>query len=250
MTKLAWNSAGTRYFETGIERGVLYLPGAPGVAWSGLTGVSEAPSGGDITPSYIDGIKYQNYASREDFEATVTAYTYPEEFDTCIGVSLIGNGLFATQQKKRSFGMSYQTRVGNDTDGVEHAYKIHLVYNAMAETSDQDHKSMSESTDADEFSWHILTKPPSIAGFTPTAHFMIDSRHTTSELLSTIEDFLYGTPTEDPRLPTIDELVFIFNDYSVQTFDAGFLGQSYISHYDAGVVGRITPDVILDGGTP
>jgi hypothetical protein len=250
MTKLAWNSVGSRFFETGVDRGVLYLKDVPGVAWSGLTSISEAPSGGEVTPFYIDGVKFKNATAREDFEATITAYTYPEEFDSCIGVTLIGHGLFATQQKKHSFGLSYRTRVGNDIEGVEHAYKIHIVYNATAETSDQDYKTLGDNTDVGEFSWHIVTRPPSIAGFTPTAHYVIDSRQTTESLLTALEDILYGTNTDEPRLPTLDELIFIFNDYAEQNFDAGFLNQPYVSHYDAGVVGRVAPEVVLDGGTP
>lgn len=249
MTKLAWNSAGTRYYETGIDRGVLYLAGVPGVAWSGLTGVAEAPTGGNITAAYIDGVKYQNVASREDFEATITAYTYPEEFDSCIGVSEIRNGLFVTQQKKKSFGFSYRTLVGNDLDGIDHAYKIHIVYNAMAETSNTNNKTMGQDQGAGEFSWHVLTKPPLFTAFTPTAHLVIDTRHTTKNLLEQIETILYGTDTDEPRLPGIDEMIFIFSDYVDQNFDAGFLGQPYVVTYDAGVVGRVAPDAVIDGGT-
>lgn len=236
MTKLVWNAIGERFFETGVERGVLYLDGVAGVPWNGLISVSESPSGGDVTPYYIDGIKYLNVVSGEEFAATIEAFTYPDEFNQCDGASRISNGLFATQQKKKSFGLSYRTRIGNDVDGVDHAYKIHVVYNAITTPTQRSNSTLTDSVEADNFSWSIVTKPPTFTGYKPTSHFVIDTREVTADLLSEIEDILYGSDTTPARLPDVPELISIFTAFPDTFEDAGPLVDDY--------------DNVLDGGAP
>ena len=210
MARLDWNATGVRFYETGVDRGVLYVGDAPGVAWTGLTSINEAPTGGDARAFYIDGVKYLNLASSEEFEATINAFSSPPEFGPCDGTVSIQNGLFVTQQPRKQFGFSYRTKIGNDTDGAEHAYKIHLVYNALAKPSSRDNGTMGDSTDPTGFSWAITTLPPSMTGYKPTAHMVIDSRYTLASTLVTVEDILYGSDTNSPRLPSPDELIAIF----------------------------------------
>jgi hypothetical protein len=247
--QLVWNAVGERTFEVGVDHGVLYIDGIDGVAWNGLISVNESPSGGDVTPYYVDGIKYLNVAAAEEFEATVEAYTYPDEFGVCDGTAPVKNGLFATQQPKKSFGLSYRTKIGNDVDGADHAYKIHLVYKAMAAPSDRQHHSMSDSIDPFNFSWKIVTKPPTFIGYKPTAHFVIDSREVPSDLMNQISDILYGTADTAPRLPSVPELLFIFTEYEASVFDAGFLTEEYFTTFDAGIIPAAQTSTI-DGGMP
>ena len=249
MAQLVWNVVGERFFETGIDHGVLYVGGANGVAWNGLLAVSESPSGGDVSPFYVDGIKYLNYASAEEFEATIEAYTYPDEFEACDGTVSVGHGLSATQQAKKSFGLCYRTKIGNDLDGINHAYKVHLIYNATASPSNQENRSIGESIEPFNFSWKIVTKPPTMIGYKPTAHFVIDSRETPSDLMNQISDILYGSLASPPRLPSVGELISIFTTYQVSVFDAGNLTDTYYSTIDAGNVGD-PYTAIVDGGTP
>ncbi len=248
MTRLAWANIGERTFETGVDRGVLYIRDLPGIAWSGLTSVKESSSGGDTKANYIDGVKYGDRRKREEFEATIEAYTYPDEFNACNGVIMLGNGLYATQQRRKPFGFSYRTLVGNDVEGVEHAYKIHLVYNARTQPAGQDHSTMGGSIEPFMFSWKITTKAP-LFDFQPTAHFVIDSRDTPAELMARIEDLLYGTHDIAPKLPTVGELLFMFKTYEKLVFDAGDVNDVPYVWYDSG--GPLTiHDEIFDGGTP
>jgi hypothetical protein len=248
VARIAWNAVGERRFETGVDRGVLYVENEDGVPWNGLTSVSEDPDGGEATPYYIDGVKYLNHMSQEDFKATINAYTYPDEFGVCEGTAPVGNGLFVTQQTRKSFGLSYRTMVGNDVEGVDHAYKIHLIYNAMAETSDREHESLSDDVEAAEFSWNLVTTPPTFTGYRPTAHFVIDSREVPSDLLTSIEDILYGSQGETARLPSVPELLFLFEEYQASVFDAGTLVEEYFQTFDAGVVPELYTDLIDGGG--
>ena len=210
MSRLTWGAIGERFYEMGVDHGVLYLANQIGVAWTGLTSVEEAPSGGEPKPYYIDGIKFLNIAAAEEFEATLNALFSPPEFAVCDGISAVQNGLFATQQPRVSFGLSYRTRLGNDVDGADHAYKIHLVYNALAAPSDRPNKTLGDSVDPTIFSWGITTLPPSVTGLKPTAHFVIDSRSTDPIKLSNVEDILYGSDVVSASLPTPDELIAIF----------------------------------------
>lgn len=210
MPRLIWGAAGERFFETGLDRGVLYLPSDPGVVWNGLISISESPDGGEAKPYYLDGIKYLNVSASEEYAATISAYFYPREFGVCDGQVSIQNGLIATQQPRKSFGLSYRTRVGNDVVSSDFSYKIHLVYNALAEPSSRQNSTLGGSTDPSSFSWVISTKPPTITGYKPTAHLVIDARFTDPTILATVEDILYGTETDLARLPDPDELIAIF----------------------------------------
>jgi hypothetical protein len=213
MAVMNWGAAGTRFYETGIDRGVLFPPSGIGVPWSGLTAVKEAPTGGDPKPYYIDGIKFLQIAANEEFNATITAYSAPREFAVCDGTGSLYAGLFATQQPRKQFNFSYRTMVGNDVDGQDHAYKIHLVYNALAKPSNQDNNSLSDSTDPNEFSWEITTVPVNFEGMKPTAHLFIDSRYVDPDVLQALEAMLYGTEFFDPKFPNADDLFNLFANY-------------------------------------
>lgn len=210
--RLDWGAVGERFFETGIDQGVLYLPSQAGVPWTGLISVSENPSGGEAKPYYIDGTKYLNVASAEEYEATINALGSPKEFGLCDGNVSIHPGLFVTRQPRRPFGLSYRTLLGNDLNGSNHGYKIHLVYNALAAPSQRTNNTLNNSGDPSTFSWNITTKPPSITGYKPTAHLVIDSRFTDLEKMAAVQDLLYGTDEDDPTLPTPDELIAVFED--------------------------------------
>lgn len=212
MTRLAWGRAGTRYFEAGVDRGVLYVGTAPGVPWDGLISVEEKPSGGTARARYIDGKKYLNEVTvNEEFEAVVTAYMYPKEFEPCDGSAQVRNGFFLGQQRRKAFGLSYRTIVGNDTDGTSHAYKIHLVYNAIANPATRKNDTLNDSPDPTQFSWDLTTRPPLTPGYRPTAHFVIDSRYINPVTLASIENVLYGTDSTPPTLPTFAQLLTIFD---------------------------------------
>lgn len=211
MTKLLWDQSGSRYYETGLDRGVLFVGTQTGAAWSGLISVSESPTGAEAKPYYIDGFKYLNIAAAEEFEATITAFSAPIEFAPCDGRVILNNGLFATQQPRSPFNFSYRTKIGNDIDGVEHAYKIHIVYNALAAPTSRDYTTIGDQAEPAQLSWAITTLPPKITGLRPTAHFAIDTRVSSSAFLGAIEDILYGTALDEPRLPQPAELITLAN---------------------------------------
>lgn len=216
MTKLQWNSVGSRYYEGGIDRGVLYIDDQTGVAWNGLTSVAENPSGGEAQPFYLDGIKYLNTSSPEEFQATLTAFTYPLEFEHCSGTYEPRPGMYLTQQKRKSFNLSYRTRIGNDLDN-DYGYKIHLVYNALASPTNRPNSTFDSAIDPMDFSWNLTTRPPSISGYKPTSHIVIDSRYTDPTILSLVENILYGTDTDSPRMPSFAELISIFDTIATLT---------------------------------
>lgn len=197
MAELVWGDIGQRYFESGIDRGVLYPPTGSGVAWNGITGISESPSGGTPKPFYADGFKYLNLSSAEEYGANLTAISAPDEFAKFDGTRSVLNGLFITQQKRESFGLSYRTMVGNGTDGTEHGYKIHLIYNALASATSRNYQTISATPNPLSMSWQITTVPPEITGYRPSAHFIVDSRYTPKNIMITIESWLYGTLFED-----------------------------------------------------
>ena len=250
MTRLEWGVVGERFYETGVDRGVLYILDGDAVAWNGLVSVSEAPTGGEPNPYYLDGVKYLNLSSGEEYEATIEAYTYPDEFAQCEGVASIRNGLFVTQQSKKSFGLAYRTKIGNDVNGVDHGYKIHLVYGALAGPSPRGHLTISDTSEALNFSWQITTKPPAINEYKPASHFIIDSMDTPGELLAIIEDILYGKVDAAPRLPSVSELLFIFNSYDTTIFDAGAPTEPYYSTLDGGRPPASAQSSTVDGGVP
>lgn len=215
MARLQWGTVGSRFYETGIDRGVLYVDGEAGVAWSGLTSVEQNPSGGDPKAYYIDGAKYLNVASAEEFEATISAFTYPDLFAECDGTAQVRSGMFLTQQRRKPFGFSYRTLIGNDLDATGHGYKIHIVYNALAAPSQSSYATVDDSPEPADFSWTVTTRPPAITGYKRTAHVVIDSRSTDIAVLSAIEDVLYGDETNSPRLPSISELMTMYDDLYV-----------------------------------
>lgn len=214
MSRLMWNDAGQRFYETGIDRGVLYPNGADGVAWNGLTSVAVHPSGGSARSYYMDGVKYLNIPSSEEYVATIKAYTYPDEFAQCDGTTRVHSGLFITQQARKSFGFSYRTKVGTDLDG-DSGYKIHIVYNALAEPSDKTYNSIGDSIEPIDFSWEITTLPPEMTGYKRSAHLEIDTRSSNPSALLDVENILYGTEENEARLPTLTELIEVFDVYAI-----------------------------------
>ena len=210
MTKLNWDVQGERYYETGVSKGVLYPfkegKYSKGVAWNGLTAVTESPSGAEPTPLYADNIKYLNLLSNEEFAATVEAYTYPDEFAECDGSAELAAGVSVGQQKRIPFGMSYVTKVGNDTDGQDYGYKIHLIYGALAKPSQKNYATINDNPEAITFSWELSTTPVAVPNLKPTACITIDSTKVGSDKLKKIEDKLYGTESEEATLPTPTEL--------------------------------------------
>ena len=213
MSKLVWDETGKRFYETGVKQGVLY-PQAnggtypKGVAWNGLTSVSESPEGAEPEPLYADDIKYLNLMSVEEFKATIEAYTYPDEFAECDGSASIAEGVTVGQQKRKPFGLCYRTTLGNDVDGNGHGYKLHLVYGALAAPSEKNFESINDSPEAATFSWELSTTPVAISkdGFQPTASITIDSTKADSTKLKALEDILYGSTENEPRLPLPDEV--------------------------------------------
>jgi len=210
VSRLTWNAYGERFYELGIDRGVLYIAANPGVAWTGLVSVTERPTGSEPRPYWIDGVKYLNLRSAEEFEATIEAFGAPTEFGPCDGAAVIHTGLVATQQPRVSFGLSYRTKVGNDVEGADHAYKIHIVYNALAAPAQRVNATIAASTDPMKLSWAISTLAPPIVGFRRTAHLVIDSRTSDPAVLAEVEDLLYGTDITNPSLPTPDDLIALF----------------------------------------
>ena len=200
MARLEWDKTGERLYETGTDRGVLYVASngtyPTGVAWNGLTGVDENPSGAEANAQYADNIKYLELRSAEDFGATVTAYTYPDEFEQCDGSAEPATGMYIGQQARKMFGMSYRTKIGNDTDGDEHGYYIHLIYGATASPSQRSYKTINDSPEPIEFSWEVTTTPVNITGYKPVAHVRINSTKADPEKLAVLESVLYGSNGE------------------------------------------------------
>lgn len=210
MPRLTWDAYGTRFFESGVDRGVLYTTDDPGVSWSGLVSVAESPSGGESRAFYQEGIKYLNIAAAEEYEATINALSAPREFDPCDGTVHIQNGLYVTQQRRQPFSFSYRTMIGNDADGADHAYKIHLVYNALAAPSQATRNSRGSTADPSVFSWSVTTLPPPITGYRRTSHLVIDSRYADPTILSDFEDVIYGTEADFPSLPLPNDVIELF----------------------------------------
>lgn len=213
MSRLEWDAIGERFFETGVDQCVLY-PIANnaypmGYAWNGITGVSESPSGADANPIYADNIKYLNLRAAEEFGATVTAYTYPDEFAECDGSVTPVKGLAIGQQSRKMFGLSYRTKMGNDTEGSDHGYKLHLVYGLTASPSERGYSTINDSPEAIEFSWEMNSTPVSVTGYKPTSVITINSDDFTDEQMRALEDILYGDASNDPRLPLPDEVVSV-----------------------------------------
>ena len=200
--KLTWDQTGERLYETGVKKGVLYPQAEGGLypvgtAWNGLTAVTESPSGAEATALYADDIKYLNLISAEEFGATIEAYTYPDEFAQCDGSAAIATGVVIGQQKRKQFGLAYQTTLGNDVDNNDYGYKLHMIYNALAAPSEKAYATINDSPEAITFSWEVTTTPVNVEGFKPTASVTIDSTKVDAVKLASLEKILYGT---DPEL--------------------------------------------------
>lgn len=207
MTRLQWDQVSERFFETGVDRGVLYLPESAGVPWPGLISVEAGGDATTVESYYQDGVKYLDHVLRYDFQAKLEAFSAPPEFNACDGVVPIHRGLYATNQFRSDFGLSWRTGVGNDVDGVDHSYKIHLVYNAMAVTPSRAHKTLSRTPSPSKLTWEIQTIPELSTTHLPTAHYIISAKSLDESTLTALEDKLYGTDTTDPELPTPAALV-------------------------------------------
>lgn len=211
MPRLEWDKVGERLYETGVDQGVLYVQdetGAypEGVAWSGLRSVSESPSGAEPSPLYADNIKYLNLLSNEEFAATIGAYYSPEEFDACDGTATLTKGVTVGQQKRKTFGLCYRTKIGNDIDGDDHGYKIKIIYGALAKPSQKEYQTVNNDPSAIELSWEVSTTPVKVTGMKPTATLEIDSTKIEPAKLKALEDVLYGTSENKARLPLPDEI--------------------------------------------
>lgn len=236
MTRIDWDGIGKRFFEVGVDRGVLYIGSEPGVPWIGLTGVNISTSGGSEKPRYLDGAKIANYSTPEHLAATIDAITYPSEFEQCDGTAQLENGLRAKQQRRKPFAMCYRSKIGNDNDGVDHAYKIHILYNLRAEPADRGYETLSDENEPMALSWKANGRGERVAGLLPTAHFEVDARDAPPELLLQLENMLYGAEASNPRLPTAGELVFMFDSFQDLVYDAGSPLTPVFSIHDAGDV--------------
>lgn len=215
MAPLTWDDVGEKVYETGVDHGVLYLPDATGVyntgvAWNGLTTVTESPTGAAPSAQYADNIKYLNLISAEEFGGTVEAFTYPEEFSECDGTALPAPGVAVGQQSRKMFGMSYRTKVGNDVDGMDHGYKLHLLYGALAAPSEKAYATVNDSPEAIAFSWDVSTTPVPVTDYKPTALLVIDSTVVDPTDLAALEDLLYGAGAVEAALPMPDAVIALF----------------------------------------
>lgn len=214
MSKLVWDKTGERLYETGVKQGVLYPQAAggtypKGVAWNGLTNITESPSGAEATALYADDIKYLNLVSAEEFGGTIEAYTYPDEFAECDGSAALTDGVFIGQQDRKTFGLCYRTTLGNDVDSNGHGYKLHLIYGALAAPSEKAYATINDSPEAITFSWEFKTTPVNVAGHKPTASLTLDSTKVSETKMAALEKVLYGDGETEARLPLPDEVVQI-----------------------------------------
>jgi len=214
---LSWDGVGEKLYESGVDHGVLYIPSALGVydtgfAWNGLVSVTESPSGAEPNPQFADNIKYLNLLSAEEFGGTIEAFTYPDEFGQCDGSVEPSTGLVVGQQARKSFGMCFRTKIGNDVDGADHGYKLHLVYGALVSPSEKAYQTINESPEAIAFSWEFTTTPAPVTGYKPTSLIVIDSTKVAALDLAALELILYGNSTGpvEPELPTPDEVIALF----------------------------------------
>ena len=216
MPKLTWDNTGERIFETGVKQGVLYPIQSDGkytkgVAWNGLTAVTESPSGAEATALYADDIKYLNLLSNEEFGATIEAYTYPDEFAECDGSAELATGVMIGQQKRKTFGLCYRTTIGNDVEGNDYGYKLHLVYGCLAAPSEKGYSTINDNPDAITFSWEVSTTPVNVEGFKPTSQITIDSTKADPTKLAALEAVLYGGAEAEAKLPLPDEVATLMS---------------------------------------
>ena len=211
MAALTWDETGKRLFELGVDRGVLYVMKTDGtydkgVAWNGLTAVNESPSGAEPNDLYADNMKYATLRSAEEYEATIEAYTYPDEFGACDGTAEAATGVYFGGQTRTPFGFCYRTKIGNDVAGMEKGYKLHIVYNATANPSEKNYETVNEDPDAMTFSWEITATPVQATGYKPLSHIVIDSTKADATKLGDLEALLYGGDETEPTLPTPDTI--------------------------------------------
>jgi hypothetical protein len=208
VPKVQWDEMSTRWFETGVDRGMLYVPPMAGVVWNGLVGVSEVPTGGGTTREfYIDGEKYMNLPSFEEYSATIEAFSSPPEFASCAGRMRISAGLYVCDQHRDAFSLSYRTSIGRNWESYSVGYKLHMVYNVTATVADFTHETMTDRHPLKTRSWTIFTTPEDVPSVKPASHFVVNSLKVDPADLASVEDILYGTSTTDPRFPTVDELM-------------------------------------------
>lgn len=215
MTALTWDNVGERLYETGVDHGVLYIPDAGGVyslgvAWNGLTTVTESPTGAESNPQYADNLKYLNLISAEEFGGTIEAFTFPDEFGQFDGIATPSPGVVLAQQGRKQFGLCYRTRLGNDLLGTDYGYKLHMIYGAQAAPSEKAYATINDSPEAIAFSWEITTIPVAVTGYKPTALLVVNSSKVLPATLATLETILYGDPGNAPRLPLPNEVVTLF----------------------------------------
>lgn len=255
MTRLMWDKVGERVYETGVDHGVLYIPNTSGIydmgyAWNGLVSVSEAPSGAEANPQYADNIKYLNLLSAEEFGATLEAFTYPDEFGQCDGTASPEPGLALGQQNRRTFGLAYRTRLGNDLAGTDYGYKLHLVYGALAAPSEKAYNTINDSPEAITFSWEITTTPVEVGTiggieYKPTSSLTLDSTKVDATALEELENLLYGTVGSDPELPLPADVVALFAGTTVEAVP---LAPTYNDATDTITIPSVTGVVYKIGG--
>lgn len=228
MSKLAWDQTGEKLYETGVDRGVLYLLGSnntydAGYAWNGLTAVNDSPEGAEATKLYADNKVYATMMSEEEYKGTIEAYTYPEQFEECDGSREVAPGVYAGQQNRKTFGFSYRSLIGNDSEGTDHGYKLHLVYGLLASPSERDHSTINDSPEAETMSWETTSTPVEVATMVngkklkPVSTLIIDSTKTDADKLAALEDILYGTAEAEPKLPLPDEVIALVGTTSADT---------------------------------
>lgn len=217
MPKIEWDKSGEKLYEAGVDHGILYQIDSDGkyvdgVPWNGLTTVTQSPSGAEANDSYADNIKYMTILSAEEFGGTIEAYTYPEEFGKNDGTVDLAKGVSAGQQARKPFGMCYRTKIGNDIDGQDHGYKLHLQYGMLASPSEKSYTSINDSPEGINFSWEFTTTPVNVPNHKPTSLITIDSTKADATILAALEEILQGNDTDDPRMPLPDEIIDLFND--------------------------------------
>ena len=245
MSKIVWDKTGERFYETGVDHAVLYPISAAGlynkgVPWNGITAITESPSGAEPNNLYADNIKYLVLVGAEDFGLTIEAYTYPDEWEECDGSAEIAPGVIAGQQNRKVFGLSYRTKLGNDVDGQDHGYKLHLVYGGLASPSERGYQTVNDSPEPINPSWEVTTTPVDVPDFKPTARLIITSTKADPAKLKALEDILYGTDTEEPRLPLPEEVIELLKSAvtvvtSAESADATLLGKK-VSDLQSNVV--------------
>lgn len=239
MARIDWHLADDRIYENGVDRCVFYVDDDPGVVWPGITNFVEQPKGGEARPYYIDGVKYINFASREEFEATISAFLSPPEFDVCDGTATIESFMRLGQQRRKSFGLTYRTMVGSELSGLSHGYKIHLVYGATASPTTRKHETLKEAFEPEPLSWKLTTKAVPFPGLRPTSHIIIDTTKVPIWITEQLKNIIYGTETTPPRLPFPQEILDLFEVLN---------GLVVVDHED-GTFSVIGPDeAVVDNG--